>query len=44
MYIGTMHSIWKRFISENIEKSKFMSEFEIFEDDDEQLFFIFKKY
>lgn len=42
MYIGTMHSIWKRFISENIEKSKFMSEFEIFEDDDEQLFFIFK--
>lgn len=43
MYIGTMHSIWKRFIEENIDRSHFLSSFKIFENDDEQLFFISKR-
>ena len=43
MYIGTMHSIWKRFISENISKSRFISGFSLMEDEIEQKFFIYSK-
>lgn len=42
MYIGTLHSIFRRIIEENIESSTFYDNFKVL-DDTEQLFFIYTK-
>lgn len=42
MYIGTMHSIWRRLIEENIHYSRFFQKFEIMKSNYEQYHFIYK--
>lgn len=42
MYIGTLHSIFRRLIEENIDDSDFYGEFKVL-DDTEQLFFVYTK-
>ncbi|WP_410207577.1 ATP-dependent DNA helicase [Fusobacterium sp.] len=42
MYVGTLHSIFRRLIEENIDDSDFYGEFNVL-DDTEQLFFVYTK-
>ncbi|MBS9776336.1 MAG: ATP-dependent helicase, partial [Fusobacterium sp.] len=43
MYLGTMHSIWIRFIQENIKYSRFFDNFSVMSGDYEQHFFIYSR-